>query len=492
VWILQVKLTHSLVQATVANKVSIAAAIKGVEINGGTNLSGGLFQGISVQLQSQSIPNVVNSSSTAVTAAAAAPKEPAPTSETPTLAGDWDMVEWANDASASVTTVASPKTVRCVFLFTDGCPTDGVKDAGMMEGCIKNLIASKARGSDLKIHSFGFGSDHDPVLLQAISNAGKGTYYYVATEENIAEAFADALGGLLSAVAQNVELRLTPASTCTVSAPDNDHSERRDGSDLIISVQDLYAEEAKDVVVRVEMPAVEGAIESALVATVCVTYVDIVNGMPVERSLPLSLRRDDSPLPMPAANERVLLHRARLATAAAMQDAIALADAGCNAEAHARLVRQMAELEALMKSLSMVETPVSTCSSFSGSNAIIALRRDLETCAEQVKLSHVYHCSGKAYVRVVHRSHAVQRSNALRAPPSPVLQGDTSQPLCQTFGMKNCSLRAHRLTYALAPMEDAAAQPSMAFHAPAPRVLPVGLYANACQARLVRESDDIE
>jgi shikimate kinase len=137
----QVKQTHSLVQATPPNKDSIAAAIKGIEICGCTNLSGGLVQGISVQLQSQPTDKGINSSSAAVTAAAAAPKEAAPTCETPTPAGDWDMVEWADDASASETTALSPKTVRSVFLFTDGLPTDGVKDAGTMEGLVKKLIA---------------------------------------------------------------------------------------------------------------------------------------------------------------------------------------------------------------------------------------------------------------------------------------------------------------------------------------------------------------
>jgi hypothetical protein len=378
-------------------------------------------------------------------------------------------------------------------------------------------LLSKASGSDLKIHSFGFGADHDPVLLQAISNAGNGTYYYVSTEENIAEAFADALGGLLSVVAQNVELRFTPAPTCTVSAPDNDLREHRDGSDLIISVQDLYAEEAKDVVVSVEMPEVEGTIESALVATLFVTYIDIVNGMPAERSLPLSLRRAVPPLRTAAANERVVLHRARLATAAAMLDAISLADAGRTADALTRLVCQMAALDSF--SFSLVERSVSRFGSMSGLNSFNVLSRDLETCAEKVKSADVYLCSGKSYLRVAHKSHACQRSNALPMPPSPIRVGVVPRHakahpvqgarikdrifsvLCgRTKAVANNQELVDRVTetpivgasvqyISMAPGAPAPGAPAPG--APAPLAPPASLYANKRQSCLVHESKKI-
>ena len=50
----------------------------------------------------------------------------------------------------------------------------------------------------VKIYTFGFGSDHDEQLLSDIASAGQGSYYYVEKEDQIAAAFADALGGLLS------------------------------------------------------------------------------------------------------------------------------------------------------------------------------------------------------------------------------------------------------------------------------------------------------
>lgn len=41
-------------------------------------------------------------------------------------------------------------------------------------------------------------------------------FYYVASEEDISQAFADSLGGLLSVVAQNLDLTVTAAEGVTI------------------------------------------------------------------------------------------------------------------------------------------------------------------------------------------------------------------------------------------------------------------------------------
>jgi hypothetical protein len=61
---------------------------------------------------------------------------------------------------------------------------------------IENLCAT--------VHTFGFSLDHGSSLLKAIADAGSGVYFYVDTTDKIADAFANALGGLLSVVGQNI------------------------------------------------------------------------------------------------------------------------------------------------------------------------------------------------------------------------------------------------------------------------------------------------
>lgn len=79
-------------------------------------------------------------------------------------------------------------------------------------------------------------------MLEAIADAGNGTYYFIEQSENIPEAFADALGGLLSVCAQNIELRITPCSGCMIKELHTGFPKRNDGDDTIITVPDLYAE----------------------------------------------------------------------------------------------------------------------------------------------------------------------------------------------------------------------------------------------------------
>jgi hypothetical protein len=54
-------------------------------------------------------------------------------------------------------------------------------------------------------------------VLQAVADAGNGTYYFIESPTSIADAFTDALGGLLSVCAQRVELRITPRHGTKIS-----------------------------------------------------------------------------------------------------------------------------------------------------------------------------------------------------------------------------------------------------------------------------------
>ncbi|EFJ25677.1 hypothetical protein SELMODRAFT_99409 [Selaginella moellendorffii] len=55
------------------------------------------------------------------------------------------------------------------------------------------------------VHTFGFGSDHDPEAMLSIAEATGGSFCYVQEEFAVQHAFAQFIGGLLSVVAQEVE-----------------------------------------------------------------------------------------------------------------------------------------------------------------------------------------------------------------------------------------------------------------------------------------------
>jgi Ca-activated chloride channel homolog len=104
--------------------------------------------------------------------------------------------------------------IDAVFLFTDGLANCGVTSdsqlAGLMTSALKDHRA--ATGRSVKVHTFGFGIDHNPQTLQAISEAAGGEYFFINSEADISTAFATALGGLLSVSVQNLEITVSPAA----------------------------------------------------------------------------------------------------------------------------------------------------------------------------------------------------------------------------------------------------------------------------------------
>ena len=60
----------------------------------------------------------------------------------------------------------------------------------------------------LVINTFGFGKEHDAELMSNIAKVQDGNFYYVEKFEDVDVMFVDALGALISIVAENVELTL--------------------------------------------------------------------------------------------------------------------------------------------------------------------------------------------------------------------------------------------------------------------------------------------
>ncbi|XP_074300390.1 E3 ubiquitin-protein ligase WAV3-like [Silene latifolia] len=159
--------------------------------------------------------------------------------------------------------------VTSIILLSDG--QDNYNHNFM--SCLNQLpqsIRSNATGSDLNptasdkfpVHTFGFGSDHDASALHAISDGSGGTFSYIEAIEVIQDAFAQCLGGLLSVVAQQVEIQVH--SGCpevriksiasgryknTIDSFGSQHG--------VVYVGDIYADEEKQFLVYLSVPKAE-------------------------------------------------------------------------------------------------------------------------------------------------------------------------------------------------------------------------------------------
>jgi MOB kinase activator 1 len=196
-------------------------------------------------------------------------------------------------AAKEMKAIETPNKVRSVFLLTDGHANCGVTDAAgivnIAKGCLGNNV-------DATIHCFGYGTDHDETLLADVSEATPGgSYYFVENDWNIGTAFGDALGGVLSVVAQNVAVDICvppSASDLGVEIVNVYHKRKleKDDHTYTVNLGDMYAEESRDVLFEVKLAT--SSQETTLVphASLCLSYMDtikkeLVTGDPITCSI---------------------------------------------------------------------------------------------------------------------------------------------------------------------------------------------------------------
>jgi len=137
-----------------------------------------------------------------------------------------------------------------VILFTDGHANQGI--ATTAAELLPLLDAHRGRAT---LSAFGYGRDADQELLADLARRGAGNYAFVDGPDAAMTAFARELGGLLSTFATGLEVRITPAPGARVTAVLSDVSSRVEGGAVILSADDILAEEERHLVLEVELAA---------------------------------------------------------------------------------------------------------------------------------------------------------------------------------------------------------------------------------------------
>ena len=134
---------------------------------------------------------------------------------------------------------------------------------------------------NVNVFTFGYGSDHNEDMLRKISEVGKGVYYFVQSVDGVSLAFADCLGGLLSVVAQNIKLECFGRNDCKIESIKT----RKPTNAIVpsmhyeIELGDLYAEETRDVLIEVSMPALSEENREFVALEAKLNYVEEVDGI---------------------------------------------------------------------------------------------------------------------------------------------------------------------------------------------------------------------
>ncbi|XP_065870306.1 E3 ubiquitin-protein ligase WAV3-like [Euphorbia lathyris] len=299
--------------------------------------------------------------------------------------------------------------VASIILLSDGQDTYTVNGSGsnQPQSNYRLLLPSSIHGGDaagfhIPVHTFGFGADHDASSMHSISEISGGTFSFIETEAIIQDAFAQCIGGLLSVVVQELQVgvecvqpNIRLGSLKAGSYPSRVMDNARRG---FIDVGDLYADEERDFLVSVNVPAESPGNQTSLLKVRCV-YKD-----PLAKEV-VTLESDEVLLERPAiAGEAVVSievdrQRNRLQAAESMAQARSAAEQG-------DLAGAVSILESCRRMLS------ETVSAKSHDRLCVALDAELKEMQERMASRHVYEASGRAYILSGLSSHSWQRATA--------------------------------------------------------------------------------
>lgn len=258
-------------------------------------------------------------------------------------------------------------------------------------------------GFCIPVHAFGFGSDHDAASMHSISEISGGTFSFIEAEGVIQDAFAQCIGGLLSVVVQELQVKvecLHPRLEIgSIQAGSYKSSIMANAIMGFVDVGDLYAEEERDFLVTVNIP-VDGTSDEMSLLKVSCTYRDpMTKGMmTLEEASQVKIQRPEITGTRVVSME-VDKQRNRLRAAEAMAEARAAAENG-------DLARAVSVLESCGKALS------ETASTRAGDRLCIALCAELKEMQERMASQRVYETSGRAYILSGLSSHSLQRATA--------------------------------------------------------------------------------
>ncbi|XVF87041.1 hypothetical protein PTKIN_Ptkin18bG0088800 [Pterospermum kingtungense] len=271
-----------------------------------------------------------------------------------------------------------------------------------------NASGDESRQLTIPVHTFGFGSEHDSNAMHAISDISGGTYSFIESIDILQDAFARCIGGLLSVVAQDVQLTIQSISPGvqigSISSGRYRTQTFDQGQKAIIYVGNLYADEEKEFLVHLSIPVstpAEGGEQldnMSLLDVVC-SNKDSTTMERVELSCErVEIKRPEVLSPM---DRMVCLQvdrqKNRLSVAEAISNAQRMAEQGNLERAQAVLSEQRTAL-------------LSSVSAQAGDELCNWLEAELREIGQRMANMQLYEQTGRAYVLSGLSSHSWQRA----------------------------------------------------------------------------------
>ncbi|MCL7042646.1 hypothetical protein MKW94_000484 [Papaver nudicaule] len=326
--------------------------------------------------------------------------------------GGTNIAEGLKKGTKVIEERAHKNPVYSIMLLSDG-----------QDSYTKKINLKEISRLQIPVHTFGFGADHDPVMLYSIAEGSKGTFSFVEAEGLIQDAFAQCIGGLLSVVVQGLQVhiqsldpylclsQLKAGSYPTFLASDNQTG--------LVDIGDLYSDEERDFLVQVNIPVVanENSSNQMNLVNVWCDYKDPCTKKSVTtEAIEVKLQRPEM------VNENVVVsldvdrQKNRLQVAEAMSNSRAAAESG-------DLLRAWTIINGCRMQIS------ETASVNAGDKFSADLDLELQELQSRMGSMKVYESTGRGYLLSGMSSHSRQMATT---------RGDsTERRVYQTSSMSN-------------------------------------------------------
>ncbi len=248
---------------------------------------------------------------------------------------------WAAGA-ASLAGDEAERGARRVVLLTDGLANKGVTDP-------KAIVAAvaEAAGRGIATSALGIGEDYNEELLEAMAQAGDGSYTFVESPDQLPAFFEAELRGLKSVAGREVRLGLSPGPGIEIVSILNDFPASGAGTSVL---PNLVFGSRQDIVLSIrtmeEFAATPGSLAEVLAARL--EWTDPEDGIRRELRLAIQLPiLEEHDFDGLSQDRSVAESAALLRIARSKREAMAALDRGDNAGIAAAMDRIRALLEAL-------------------------------------------------------------------------------------------------------------------------------------------------
>jgi Ca-activated chloride channel family protein len=156
---------------------------------------------------------------------------------------------------------SSGATLNRALLLTDGLANCGIQDLEELAVHARELAS---RG--ITTSTFGVGRDFNEHLLEAMSNQGKGSFYYIESPAQLPGMFAREFSELAAVTAEDVQIVVEVPAGVSAEVLGGWRVEQISGGQVRISIGNLYAGRRQELYVRLLTPPAQGQDELVISA----------------------------------------------------------------------------------------------------------------------------------------------------------------------------------------------------------------------------------